>query len=469
MSVAAAETEQLSTEERLRRLQGNLAEYAAEVRGNRLLHYKPYAKQQTFHDAGAAYRERLFLAGNQVGKTTAGAMEFAMHTTGNYPSWWQGKRWNRPIRAWFVGITNENVRDNAQRLLLGGGPEEIGSGAIPRECIRNPRWLTGIRDALDTVGIQHVSGGTSYVASKSYEKGRTKLQGQTLDLVWCDEEPPEDIYSELLARISARRGMIYLTATPLLGMSDVISRFYEEDAHRFRVQMELSEAEHFPVEDREAIEMAYPEHEREARTKGIPMLGSGRVFPVAQKDIEVEAFSIPDSWPRICGIDIGFEHPFAAAWLAYDPDADCVYVYDVYKKAKEVLSIHAHAIRTHGDWIPVAWPKDATLLVESLRKEHKLNMLGDYATFDDGDMRVETGVLSMHTRMREGRLKVFSHLEPFWEEFRRYHRKKGKIVRAFDDILAATRYAMAGLRYARSARQHRLAKAKLKYPKRVYV
>ena len=40
--------------------------------------YTPYPKQAAFHAAGAANRERLFLAGNQLGKTLAGAMELAM-------------------------------------------------------------------------------------------------------------------------------------------------------------------------------------------------------------------------------------------------------------------------------------------------------------------------------------------------------------------------------------------------------
>ena len=50
-------------------------------------------------------------------------------------------------------------------------------------------------------------------------------------------------------------------------------------------RMEIDDAEHYTPEQRQAIINAYPEHEREARTKGIPSLGSGRVFPISEDAI----------------------------------------------------------------------------------------------------------------------------------------------------------------------------------------
>src|SRR5262245_47061482 len=61
---------------------------------NRLQYYRPYKKQIEFHAAGASHRERLLCAGNQLGKTLAGGFEVAMHTTGLYPDWWQGRRFD---------------------------------------------------------------------------------------------------------------------------------------------------------------------------------------------------------------------------------------------------------------------------------------------------------------------------------------------------------------------------------------
>src|SRR5262245_53456353 len=95
-----------------------LAEQTRRVVENRLANYEPYDRQAEFHEAGASYRERLLCAGNQTGKTTAGAMECAMHATGRYPNWWKGKRFEKPTVGWVAGVTGETVRDTVQRVLL---------------------------------------------------------------------------------------------------------------------------------------------------------------------------------------------------------------------------------------------------------------------------------------------------------------------------------------------------------------
>jgi terminase large subunit-like protein len=111
------------------RLEAVKAQRAAE---NKLAHYRPYPKQAAFHEAGARYRERLLMAGNQVGKTWAAAMEIAMHVTGLYPDWWQGHRFARPIQAWACGESNEVVRASVQKLLLG---DPAGTGCIPKSAL----------------------------------------------------------------------------------------------------------------------------------------------------------------------------------------------------------------------------------------------------------------------------------------------------------------------------------------------
>src|SRR5579884_2127165 len=166
---------------------------------NRLATYRPYEKQREFHDAGLTHRERLFMAGNQLGKTIAGGFEAAMHATGRYPSWWQGKRFDRPTVGWAAGVTGESTRDNPQRILL-GRPGQWGTGAIPLECIEDKTAARGIADSIDTVKVKHVSGGTSLISFKSYERGREKWQGETLDWLWFDEEAPAEIYAEGLTR-----------------------------------------------------------------------------------------------------------------------------------------------------------------------------------------------------------------------------------------------------------------------------
>jgi hypothetical protein len=45
---------------------------------------------------------------------------------------------------------------------------------------------------------------------------------------------------------------------------------------------------------------------------------------------------------------------------------------------------------------------------------------------------------------------VFRHLHDWWEEFRLYHRKDGRVVKEHDDLMAASRYALMSLRFAKT-------------------
>jgi phage terminase large subunit-like protein len=199
-------------------------------RRNRLAAYRPYAKQREFHDAGGDYRERLFMAGNQLGKTLAGSFEWAMHLTGRYPDWWAGKRFDAPGRYWAAGETRISTRDTVQRLLIGDPerPENWGTGAIPGDALLATFRATSVANALDAVTVAHVAGGASTLLFKAYEQGRAKWQGDTLNGVWFDEEPPLDIYVEGLTRTNATGGIAIMTFTPLKGMSEVVRLFLEE-------------------------------------------------------------------------------------------------------------------------------------------------------------------------------------------------------------------------------------------------
>jgi phage terminase large subunit-like protein len=426
---------------------------------DRLALYRPYPRQAEFHEAGATHRERLFMAGNQLGKTTAGAIEAALHATGRYPAWWQGRRFDGPTTGWAAGITRETTRDTVQRLLL-GRPRNAGLGALPERALLKVAHGYVPSGSVDTIAVRHVSGGTSLIALKSYEKGREKWQGETLDYVWFDEEPPEDVYSEGLTRTAATGGLVFLTFTPLLGMSEVVRRFLEGEApDRAVTQMSIDEAPHISPEERARIVAAYPPHEREARARGTPQLGSGRIFAVPEEQIAVEPFRVPRHWPVIGGLDFGWEHPTAAVLLALDPDADCLYVTHAYRQKEATPVIHAAALKAWGANIPFAWPQDGLqsdrasgLRLAELYRGHGLALLDRHATFEDGSVSVEAGVLEMLERMETGRWKVFRHLEEWFGEFRLYHRRKGKIVKLGDDLLAASRYAMMMRREARPAR-----------------
>lgn len=458
----------------LRALAVLLAEKARRVRQNRLLNYWPYPKQAKFHKLGATKRQRLLRAGNQQGKTMCAGAEMSYHLTGVYPKWWKGRRFDRPIVAWAGSDTGETTRDNPQRALV-GPIGEWGTGMIPHKAMGDYALASGVADLIDYVRVKHVSGGWSTLRFKYYAQGREKWQGPPVDVVWYDEEPDEDIYDEGLARTIATNGIAMLSFTPLKGVSAVVKRFLmSPQPDMADVQMTIEDADHIPESERARIIASFAPHEREARARGVPVLGSGRVFPVAEESISCEPIAIAAHWPRLVAIDFGWDHPTAIVWLAWDRDTDTIYVYDCYRqRGADVVRdtgiesppiVHAALLKARGNWIPVSWPHDGLQtekgsgiqLAESYRKLGA-NMRPEHAHFEetgqDGETRstgisVEAGITAMLDRMATGRFKVFKHLNDWWDEYRLYHRLEGKIVKEGDDLMSATRIAVMDLRHA---------------------
>ena len=194
-----------------------------------------YPKHMAFFRAGLKDRERLMLAANRVGKTEGmGGYETALHLTGRYPHWWEGRRFDRPIRAWAAGKTNETTRDIIQAKLFGGvsrngqSKQFSGTGLVPGDDIGSVTWKQGVADLADTIQVRHQSGGWSVLGMKAYQQGRGSFEGTEQDLVWLDEEPPMDVYTEALIRTMTTDGMVIMTFTPLEGMSDVVMSFLED-------------------------------------------------------------------------------------------------------------------------------------------------------------------------------------------------------------------------------------------------
>lgn len=436
------------------------------LQGRKLDLYKPHPKQMLFHSLGGdpTITDRLLMAANQVGKTLAAAAETAMHLCGHYPAWWQGKRFDHPVKIWVGCETSQAVRDAAQCLLMG----EIGSwgtGMIPARYIKE--WFKtphGVANSLDSVIVKHKRSGTSSLQFKTYDQGRERWQGATLDAVWFDEEPPMDIWSEGRTRTNVPGNFTYMTFTPLKGMSDVVRRFrMEKPPGSIVIPMGIEDALHYSPEQRKAVIAGYPEHERMARAYGVPVLGSGAVFQIPEAQIMCEPFQIPSHWPRICGMDLGWEHPTAVAWIAWDRDTDTVYIYDTHRVKEQTAVVHSAAIKAKGSWIPVAWPHDGLqhdkgsgAIIANQYRALGVNMLKDKASHKPergkkegtGGYGLEAGIQEMLMRMQTGRLKVFKHLADWLDEYRGYHRKDGLIVKEHDDLMSATRVGIMMLRFA---------------------
>lgn len=487
MGSPAKSSDEVSAAEKQQLLQALLLS----VNRNRILTYRPYGHPDTlwpngshckrrwsnkpwqleFHDAGRLYKERLAICGNGVGKSVACSVETAIHMTGIYPDWWTGHRFEQPVEVWTGAINGELQRDSLQLHLLGGLGEDLGLGFIPADRIVGKPTVrqSGVAGVVDTFHVRHNSGGLSKCTMKTYNQGWRSWQGGKPNVIQLDEEPDENsvdqrgIFAECQTRIFRSGGILYGAVTPLLGETEFMRHFMQPKAHGIYYCMaSWDDVSHLDEEDRKRLMMSYPHHQVEARVKGVPLMGEGRIYPTSEDKLLIQPFQIPKHYACIIGIDfgIGDEHPTAGAFLAWDRDRDIVFLYDEYRAVEPTMILHAAAIKRRGDWIPVAWPHDGVnreksggMPISKHYEKEGLNMLPLSARIErdtGGAQPTEVIIEAMINRMETGGFRVFTTCTKWLEEYRSYHRKDGKVVRRRDDLMSATHYGVMMLQYAQA-------------------
>lgn len=399
-----------------------------------------YPKHLEFFNTGAHYKERLFMAANRVGKTVAGAYEATCHLTGLYPAWWTGKRFDHAPDGWACGANSQTTRDVVQSILLG---RSEGLGMLPIERIAHTTASRGLANACETVWVQHVSGRNSKLGFKTYEQGRRSFEGAAKDFVWCDEEPPMDIYTEIMYRLLTTKGIAFTTFTPLLGRSAVVNSFYEltdeerERKSKFVIQAGWAHVPHLDEEEKRKLIENTPAYQVKARTEGEPSLGAGAIYPFPEDQIVVDPFEIPAFWPRAYGLDVGWERT-ACVWGAMDPASLTVVLYDEYYEQggpHNAPRNHSAAIRARGSWIPG--------VVDPASAYHQLQPFDALGLdLSHADNNVEAGILATFELLATGRLRVFRSCSNWFSEFRKYQRveKTAKPLKRDDHLMDATRY-----------------------------
>lgn len=208
----------------------------------------------------------------------------------------------------------------------------------------------------------------------------------------------------------------------------------------FYTQVGWDDVPHLDEKEKAALRNSYPLHEVDARTKGIPMLGSGAIYPIPRSEIEVKPFQIPAHWKRAYGFDVGWNRT-AALWGAKDMTTDTIYLWSEHYRGQAVPTIHARAIKARGEWIRGAIdpsarnrkPDDGEKLMALYQSEGLLLTPAKNA--------VEAGLFEVWQRMETGRLKIFSTLQAFWTELLTYSRdENGKVIKKNDHLMDAMRY-----------------------------
>ena len=202
----------------------------------------------------------------------------------------------------------------------------------------------------------------------------------------------------------------------------------------------LADVPHLDAKTQKELLEATQPHMRDARSKGIPSLGAGAIFPVPLSEVLVDPFQIPAFWPRVYVLDVGWNRT-AVIWGAHDRSIDCWYLYTEHYRGQAEPSIHAAAIKARGEWIPgLVDPaargraeKDGERLIEQYQA------LG--LKLEPCKNAVEAGIYAVWERLSTGRLKVFRTMQNWQAEYRLYRRdEKGAVVKQFDHLMDCMRY-----------------------------
>lgn len=318
---------------------------------------KVHEKQLAFHKC--LKKNRWVFGGNRSGKTECGAVETVYMARGIHPY-----RENRKDAfGWVVSLSAQVQRDVAQAKIL---------HYLDSRYIDDVVMISGKRDSpaygvIDQIRVKNAFGGISTIGFKSCDQGREKFQGSSLDFVWFDEEPPQDVYEECRMRVLDRSGDIFGTMTPLKGMTYIYDEIYLNSGGSDEVWyefMEWADNPYLSAKEVDEFTRTLSAEQLETRRYGRFKSASGLVYPEFDENAHViEPFPVPKEWQDVVSIDPGLNNPLAANWYCVDYDGN-VYVVAEHFEAERDVRYHAAKIREISD--ALGWKRDGRGRIEAL-------------------------------------------------------------------------------------------------------
>jgi phage terminase large subunit-like protein len=273
-----------------------------------------------------------------------------------------------------VSLSQQVQRDVAQKKIL---------RYLRKDWIDEVVMLSGRKDApesgvIDFIRVKNVFGGVSVIGFKSCDQGREKFQGASLDYVWFDEEPPQDIYVECRMRVMDRKGDIFATMTPLKGLTFVYNEIFlnrTDDKEIWYEFMQWSDNPYLDKEEVQGLEGCMDERTLQSRKYGKFGASEGLVYPEFDESIHViEPFPIPKEWQDNISIDPGLNNPLSAHWYAVDFDDNVYVVFEHYEAGRDI-DYHAQAIQNICERL--GWKRDSRgricALIDSAAKQRTLS------------------------------------------------------------------------------------------------
>lgn len=406
---------------------------------------KIHLKQVEFHKCQK--RNRWVFGGNRCGKTECGAVESIYLARGIHPY-----RQNRKdVFGWVVSLSREVQRDVAQKKIL---------HYLPKEWIADIIMSSGRKDnaesgIVDQIKIKNVFGGYSVIGFKSCDQGREKFQGSSLDFVWFDEEPPEDIYRECKMRVFDKEGDIFGTMTPLKGLTFIYDEIYLNKPNSDEVWYEFVEWADNPFlskKEIEALTSAMSDDELVSRRYGQFKSLFGPVYPEFDENTHViDEFPVPPEWQSCLSIDPGLNNPLSCHWYCVDYD-DNVYVIAEHFLAGKDVGYHAEQIKRISE--KLGWKTDGKgrirSLIDSAANQRTLassksvtELFCEYGILVDPrvDKDLFAGIARVKEYLKGKKIFIFRNCVNLIRELKNYRWSSGDIPKKTDD------HALDELRY----------------------
>ena len=424
------------------------------------------------------------IAANQVGKSETAMSIVSCLATGIIPDWWEGRRYDRPVKIMVAGVDSNHNKNVLMDKLIGTNnwrlKQERGSGQIPRDFIIEESAVTVRGDDINSIKIKHVSGQMSEIIFRAYSQGREAAQGFQADIIVIDEQPHDDFWSESLVRTAATGGFVICSFTPLKGLTGLVEQLmalepmpdapsdkfgpkYRQEESWAMVRASWDDITHISDEDKAQLRRGFAAYEADARTFGMPIAGHGRIFPYQQHDIlyDPRETQIPEHLPHLIGIDIGHGHgrdPSASVLVAWDESDDIIYVMDAQMESTDTTKDMSKLIMKTEHRAPVAWPSDAgrstmnaaASVADQLREMDVKLLAKPFMNPKGADGKRNNfkmpGITEINQRFSEGRLRISSQCQPLIKEIENYsYTETGKIQDGKDHCIDAFRYAVMSI------------------------
>lgn len=424
------------SDEQLRQLIKVAEKYDEVKSSSKILDFHPYPKQAEY--IYCKDKSKALLAGNQIGKTSSMRYEETLHLTGDYPSDWKGVRYNHPIKTWIIGPNHNKVRDTVQFEML-GKPGRLGTGMIPKDRIDSVIPKSGTPQGVDIAYVKHKSGGLSEVKFLSLQSDLEQFMSDTIHRAAFDEPPTVEILNEVRIRLIVLDGYETFTMTPV-GNNKAIAEQIIENPYTTVFHIAMDDAPWLNEEKINRILADNEPWEREARRYGKLLIGNTAIFKAKPEEYLCESFEIPSYWPRIGGLDIGGNHPTCAYAIAWDRDADTVYVYKEFKITGDEANAPDVARKLKG--LQIEWATSHDAFNKSFGMSSSAGNRSVADVFKDEGLRVFNAgrepwqrIEKCKTLIKEGRFWIFQDKCPaLVKSFANYRTKDDlKTIWKYDD------------------------------------